>query len=71
MILLCSAQNVTFALKKMEDVITCNVTTANMTFVGCAWVIGKLMAASTTNALGTRKILILLMRAYMHRQEKL
>ena len=44
--------SVIFALRRMEDVITCSVITANTTSAGCALEIGGLMAQSTMNAQG-------------------
>ena len=52
-----SARNATSVLRKMVVVITCSVTTVNMTSVGCAWAIGKRMALNITSVHDTRKTL--------------
>lgn len=60
-------QNARFALRKMVVAITCNVVHVDTISAGCAWAIGKLMDLSTMSAVATRRILICLMIANMHK----
>uniref|UniRef100_T1GU21 RBR-type E3 ubiquitin transferase n=1 Tax=Megaselia scalaris TaxID=36166 RepID=T1GU21_MEGSC len=62
--------NVIFASKKMGAAITCIVFTANMTFAGCVWVIGRITVQNTMNVLDIKKIQILPTNRSMLRPEK-